>query len=179
MDLITLDAPIDSALLWALVCTACGLATTRCRPRRTSCTGRLRGPGSRPNLLLTDGAADWATTWTQALRCGRRRARSRSRLSRSDSSRGVDGGPDRHRWSPRGGAAPLCRCGPAATGSDHPSRIRSEESACDPQRPDRRLPHPGRRACRNAHGRAGGLTSRPKQLPPKYFYDARGSALFE
>jgi L-histidine N-alpha-methyltransferase len=24
-----------------------------------------------------------------------------------------------------------------------------------------------------------GLTSRPKQLPPKYFYDARGSALFE
>src|SRR6476661_1820267 len=24
-----------------------------------------------------------------------------------------------------------------------------------------------------------GLTAHPKQLPPKYFYDARGSALFE
>jgi glutamine amidotransferase len=67
-DLLTLEAPTDSALLWALV------------------RHRLRGgddpaavlvdvvrsvdgaaPGSRLNLLLTDGTGIWATTWTHAL----------------------------------------------------------------------------------------------------------------
>ena len=67
-DLLTLDAPTDSALLWALV---------RHRLRAGDdpaavLAGVVRAvaaaaPGSRLNLLLTDGTAVWATTWTHAL----------------------------------------------------------------------------------------------------------------
>jgi glutamine amidotransferase len=66
--LLTLDAPTDSALLWALV---------RHRLRMgddpaSVLTDVVRAvdaaaPGSRLNLLLTDGTAIWATTWTHAL----------------------------------------------------------------------------------------------------------------
>jgi gamma-glutamyl hercynylcysteine S-oxide hydrolase len=67
-DLLTLDAPTDSALVWALV---------RHRLRAGDdpaavLAGVVRAvdaaaPGSRLNLLLADGAAVWATTWTHAL----------------------------------------------------------------------------------------------------------------
>jgi glutamine amidotransferase len=67
-DLLTLDAPTDSALLWALV---------RHRLRAGAdpaavLAGVVRAvesaaPGSRLNLLLTDGSTVWATTWTHAL----------------------------------------------------------------------------------------------------------------
>jgi glutamine amidotransferase len=67
-DLLTLEAPTDSALLWALV---------RHRLRggddpgdalaETVLTVEAGAPGSRLNLLLTDGTAVWATTWTHAL----------------------------------------------------------------------------------------------------------------
>jgi gamma-glutamyl hercynylcysteine S-oxide hydrolase len=67
-DLITLDAPTDSALLWALV------------RHRLSEGGdpadvmagvvaavAAAAPGSRLNLLLTDGRGIWATAWGHAL----------------------------------------------------------------------------------------------------------------
>jgi gamma-glutamyl hercynylcysteine S-oxide hydrolase len=67
-DLLTLDAPTDAALLWALV---------RHRLRAgddpaavlaaTVGTVAAAAPGSRLNLLLTDGATVWGTTWTHAL----------------------------------------------------------------------------------------------------------------
>ena len=67
-DLLTLDAPTDSALLWALV---------RHRLRAGDDPAAVlvdvvrsvdgAAPGSRLNLLLTDGTAIWATTWTHAL----------------------------------------------------------------------------------------------------------------
>jgi glutamine amidotransferase len=67
-DLLTLDAPTDAALLWALVRhrlragddPAAVLADT---------VGAVAAaaPDSRLNLLLTDGTAVWATTWTHAL----------------------------------------------------------------------------------------------------------------
>ena len=67
-DLLTLDAPTDSALLWALV---------RHRLRTGADPAAVlvdvvhavdaAAPGSRLNLLLTDGATIWATTWTHAL----------------------------------------------------------------------------------------------------------------
>jgi gamma-glutamyl hercynylcysteine S-oxide hydrolase len=67
-DLLTLDAPTDAALLWALV---------RHRLRAGVDPGdALAGvvtavaaaaPGSRLNLLLTDGAGIWATAWYHAL----------------------------------------------------------------------------------------------------------------
>lgn len=67
-DLITLDAPTDAALLWALVRhrlragadPAAALADT---VRAVDAAA----PGARLNLLLTDGSAIWATTWTHAL----------------------------------------------------------------------------------------------------------------
>jgi glutamine amidotransferase len=67
-DLLTLDAPTDAALLWALV---------RDRLRRgadpaDALAGVVRevaaaAPASRLNLLLTDGTAIWATAWDHAL----------------------------------------------------------------------------------------------------------------
>jgi glutamine amidotransferase len=67
-DLLTLDAPTDAALLWALV---------RDRLRRgadpaealAAVVGEVAAaaPGSRLNLLLTDGAGIWATAWDHAL----------------------------------------------------------------------------------------------------------------
>ncbi len=67
-DLISLDAPTDAALLWALVRhrlragddPAAALADT---VRAVDAAA----PGSRLNLLLTDGTVIWATTWTHAL----------------------------------------------------------------------------------------------------------------
>jgi len=68
VDLLGLDAPTDSALLWALV---------RHRLRAGHDPATVLGevvvavaraaPGSRLNLLLTDGTTIWATTWTHAL----------------------------------------------------------------------------------------------------------------
>ncbi|NMI00292.1 ergothioneine biosynthesis protein EgtC [Pseudonocardia acidicola] len=67
-DLLTLDAPTDAALLWALV---------RHRLRAGDEPGRVlaetvlavdaAAPGSRLNLLLTDGERIWATAWDHAL----------------------------------------------------------------------------------------------------------------
>ncbi len=67
-DLLTLDAPVDAALLWALV---------RHRLRagddpavvlaETVCAVDAAAPRSRLNLLLTDGSMIWATAWGHAL----------------------------------------------------------------------------------------------------------------
>lgn len=67
-DLLTLDAPTDAALLWALV---------RHRLRAGDepgaalesvvCAVAAVAPGSRLNLLLTDGTGIWATAWGHAL----------------------------------------------------------------------------------------------------------------
>jgi gamma-glutamyl hercynylcysteine S-oxide hydrolase len=67
-DLLTLDAPTDAALLWALVRhrlragadPADALAGVVTEVAATA-------PGSRLNLLLTDGAGIWATAWYHAL----------------------------------------------------------------------------------------------------------------
>jgi glutamine amidotransferase len=67
-DLLTLDAPTDAALLWALV---------RHRLRAGADPGEAlaavvtavaaAAPASRLNLLLTDGTGIWATAWDHAL----------------------------------------------------------------------------------------------------------------
>lgn len=68
VDLITLDAPTDAAVLWALV---------RARLRAgddpaaaladTVLAAESAAPGSRLNLLLTDGTTIWGTAWRHAL----------------------------------------------------------------------------------------------------------------
>jgi gamma-glutamyl hercynylcysteine S-oxide hydrolase len=67
-DLLTLDAPTDSAVLWAL-------ARHRLRAgddpadvlADVVCSVAAAAPESRLNLLLTDGTGVWATAWTHAL----------------------------------------------------------------------------------------------------------------
>lgn len=67
-DLLTLDAPIDSALLWAMV-----RARLRAGQDMAKAASEVvaevakAAPGSRLNLLLTDGRAVVATTWTHSL----------------------------------------------------------------------------------------------------------------
>jgi glutamine amidotransferase len=67
-DLLTLDAPTDAALLWALVRHAlragAGLAESIVDTVRAV---HDAAPDSRLNLLLTDGRTVAATTWTHAL----------------------------------------------------------------------------------------------------------------
>ena len=104
-DLLTLDAPTDAALLWALV---------RHRLRRgddpaavlaeTVLTVDAAAPGSRLNLLLTDGTAD-VGHHLDARALGARRAGRRDGRVRADGHRaGVDGGagpaPRRRRARP-------------------------------------------------------------------------------
>ena len=67
-DLVTLDAPTDAALLWALVRHRLrGGSDPAAALAGTVLDVDAAAPGSRLNLLLTDGTAVWATTWTHAL----------------------------------------------------------------------------------------------------------------
>jgi glutamine amidotransferase len=67
-DLLTMAAPIDSVLLWALL-----RRRLRAGGDPVTATGELvtevaeAAPGSRLNLLLTDGTVLVATAWTHAL----------------------------------------------------------------------------------------------------------------
>ena len=67
-DLLTLDAPTDSALLWALVRTrlAAGEHPTAALAAVVSDVAAT-APGSRLNLLLTNGTVLVGTTWTHSL----------------------------------------------------------------------------------------------------------------
>ena len=95
-DLLTLDAPTDSALLWALV---------RHRLRAGDDPAAVladvvrsvdgAAPGSRLNLLLTDGTAIWATTWTHALSVRRGAGAVTVASEPSDASTGWVAVPDR------------------------------------------------------------------------------------
>jgi glutamine amidotransferase len=96
-DLLTLDAPTDSAALWALV---------RHRLRAGADPSAVladvvhaveaAAPGSRLNLLLTDGAAIWATTWTHALSVRAEAGAVRVASEPSDDGGGWVAVPDRH-----------------------------------------------------------------------------------
>ncbi|WFE29902.1 ergothioneine biosynthesis protein EgtC [Solwaraspora sp. WMMD791] len=62
-DLLTLDAPTDAALLWALVRHRLRAGTPPAAAIADTVTGVLAvAPASRLNLLLTDGAQGWAST---------------------------------------------------------------------------------------------------------------------
>ena len=89
-DLLTLDAPTDAALLWALVRHRLRAGDAAGRGAgRDGGRGRRRRPGSRLNLLLTDGDTVAATTGGHTP-VGPRPARARcwSPPSRSTTTRG-------------------------------------------------------------------------------------------
>jgi gamma-glutamyl hercynylcysteine S-oxide hydrolase len=67
-DLLTLDAPTDAALLWALVRHRLRAGADPADALAGVVTAVAAvAPGSRLNLLLTDGAGIWATAWDHAL----------------------------------------------------------------------------------------------------------------
>jgi glutamine amidotransferase len=67
-DLLTMDAPTDSALLWALLrrSLADGVPPDKAVAALVAEVA-ASAPGSRMNLLLTDGATIVGTAWTHAL----------------------------------------------------------------------------------------------------------------
>ncbi|WP_214370040.1 ergothioneine biosynthesis protein EgtC [Pseudonocardia sp. H11422] len=67
-DLLTLDAPTDAALLWALVRHRLRAGDDPARVlAETVLAVDTAAPGSRLNLLLGDGTRIWATAWDHAL----------------------------------------------------------------------------------------------------------------
>jgi gamma-glutamyl hercynylcysteine S-oxide hydrolase len=67
-DLLTLDAPTDAALLWALVRHRLRAGADPAEALVGVVTEvATAAPGSRLNLLLTDGAGIWATAWDHTL----------------------------------------------------------------------------------------------------------------
>ena len=166
-DLITLDAPTDAALLWALV---------RHRLRAGACAAdavasvvtevAAAAPQSRLNLLLTDGQTVVGTDLDpRPVDPPQPRPRSRSAPSRGTPTT-TPGSRSRTApwsWPPRRAFPPVHST--TEDGHDHSS------SRC--------LPHRRRRRQGATSRRPAGLTATPKWLPPKWFYDARGSELFE
>jgi len=72
-DLLTLDAPTDAALLWALVRHRLrGGASTVDAVGETVLAVEAAAPGSRLNVLLNDGSTVVATAWTHSLSVLRR-----------------------------------------------------------------------------------------------------------
>jgi dimethylhistidine N-methyltransferase/ergothioneine biosynthesis protein EgtC len=168
VDLVTLDAPTDSALLWALVRDRLR-AGDSAEQALTAVTleAAEAAPGSRLNLMLTDGRVLVATRWWHAL----------SILSTSDSvvvaSEPWDEDP---RWSAvddrslvvaslDGAGRPVVRVEPLEPVTVEPviEVYLAEDHATRSLAADART----------------GLTATPKSLPPKWFYDAYGSELFE
>lgn len=96
-DLLTLDAPTDAALLWALV-------RHRLRAGKDGAdvladvVGEVAAtaPGSRLNLLLTDGVTVWATAWDHALSVRAGPGHVLVASEPLDSDPGWTGVPDRH-----------------------------------------------------------------------------------
>jgi glutamine amidotransferase len=67
-ELLTLDAPVDSALLWALVRHRLAAGSPPAQAVASVVADvAAAAPGSRLNLLLTDGEQLLATTWTHSL----------------------------------------------------------------------------------------------------------------
>ena len=96
-DLLTLDAPTDAALLWALV-------RHRLRAGKDGADAladvvldvEAAAPGSRLNLLLTDGVTVWATAWDHALSVHAGPGQVLVASEPLDADPGWTGVPDRH-----------------------------------------------------------------------------------
>ena len=194
--LLSLEAMVDSAFLWALVLRrlragspmAAALDGTIAAVEAAGATGRF-------NFLLTDGQSIAATACGDTLwyRASRRCRHGRLRAGRRRT--GLDGGtrPARaHRHAGPGRRPAAGRAGTTNHGATRRATGRPATETCPVHRQRRqhrrdldlmttiehRLPADYRAASLRADALAG-LTATPKSLPPKWFYDAQGSALFE
>jgi dimethylhistidine N-methyltransferase/ergothioneine biosynthesis protein EgtC len=166
VDLITLDAPTDSALLWALVRNRLRAGDA---PDRAVAAVTLEvaeaAPGSRLNLLLTDGRVLVATRWWHSL----------SVLSKPDAvvvaSEPWDDDPE---WSAVDDQT-LVMASLAGDGRPmvHTRPLKTTEPVIEVYLPE---DHAARSLAADVRA---GLAATPKTLPPKWFYDAYGSELFE
>jgi len=66
-DLMTMDAPTDSALLWALLRNRLRRNEPTQAVAELACEVAAAAPGSRLNLLLSDGEQIVATAWEHSL----------------------------------------------------------------------------------------------------------------
>lgn len=171
VDLVTLDAPTDSALLWALLRDRLR-AGEPAEQAVAAVTLEIAdvAPGSRLNLLLTNGRELVATTWWHSL----------SVLHTPEavvvSSEPWDDDP---RWSLvddrsivvatlDSSGSPTVRVRPL-----QPGRPQAAEPVLEVHLAE---DHAAKALAADARA---GLTASPKTLPPKWFYDAYGSELFE
>lgn len=134
VDLLTLDAPTDAALLWALV---------RHRLRAgedpadvlsgTVLAVEAAAPASRLNLLLTDGTTVWGTAWDHALSVRVTDRAATVASEPTDADPGWEPVPDRHLVVAAPGRLDRRPIGPLST-----------ETSTDTGFPDRgtRAPHP-------------------------------------
>ena len=175
-DLLALQSRCDTALIWAMVLDrlrageelAPALAGTVSTITEAGGTGRF-------NLLLTDGTTIAATAAGDSL-CYRQRGGSVTVASEPSD--------DDSDWQevPQGSVLEATAAGvqvrPLPSTAKPAVSLSKETSLMTSIRIDRRLPTRFLEASLRADALAG-LTSTPKTLPPKWFYDERGSELFD
>ena len=176
---------VDSAFLWALVLQrlragspmAAALAGTIAAVEAAGGTGRF-------NFLLTDGPSIAATACGDTLWYRASQGAVTVASEPDDDGPGWTEVPDRHvlTATPALADATAARRGsrrPAAQTRPAHRQRRQHRRDPDPMTTiEHRLPADYRAASLRADALAG-LTATPKSLPPKWFYDAQGSALFE
>jgi glutamine amidotransferase len=116
VDLLTLDAPTDAALLWALVRHRLRSGEDPARALSgTVVDVEAAAPGSRLNLLLTDGTTTWGTTWSHALSVRVTDGAATVASEPIDAGPGWEPVPDRQLVVAAPGRLELHAIGPAAT----------------------------------------------------------------
>ncbi len=176
--LLSLEAMVDSAFLWALALErlragrsmAAALTETIAAIEAAGATGRF-------NFLLTDGQSIAATACGDTLWYRRSNGSVVVASEPGDDEPGWTEVPDRQVLTAtpaRVSVRPLT----AEPGVTAVSDVRNEGIRDPMTTVEYRLP-PGYRAASLRADALAGLTATPKSLPPKWFYDAQGSALFE
>ncbi len=172
VDLITLDAPTDSTLLWALVRHRLRAgATAEQALSEVVLSVAAAAPRSRLNLLLTDGRTLTATVWGHAL----------SVLGDRDrivfASEPWDDDPQ---WTSLGDHAlvtatldPTPKIQVFTLDTPKGIPVPLPDPVVEVHLPD---DHAARSLAADVRT---GLSTTPKSLPSKWFYDSRGSDLFE
>jgi dimethylhistidine N-methyltransferase/ergothioneine biosynthesis protein EgtC len=187
--LLGLDARCDSAFVWALALHHLRAGAGPAAALTATCADlAAHVPGARLNLLLTDGERICATAWGDTLYVRRTppgEPRGVLVASEPDDRPGWVRVPDRSLVTADTTGADIQPLGIALRAPRRPfgeganmTELRHRDGEPRSIEIDRRLPD-GFLDDALREDAAAGLTATPKTLPPKWFYDARGSALFE